>query len=171
MHAIEVNFKPSIQLTGLFIGVGLSALGILLLLYVVGTMTSQTLIWPLCVLIVVATTYAVCLHGLLWLPWSCVSVKILGELLFYKQKNGTKFEAFVLPSSTVTAYLTVINLQRVDASEASSYLSTSYTKSLFLWCQRKWMTNTEIIILTDSCIDAEPYRQLRVWLRLAALPR
>lgn len=171
MHAIEVNFKPSIQLTGLFIGVGLSALGILLLLFVVGAMTSQALIWPLSVLIVVATSYAVCLHGLLWLPWSCVLIKIQGELLFYKQKNGAKLEANVLPSSTVTAHLTVINLQRIDINNVSSASSVSWTESLLFWCQRQWMKNVEIIILNDRCVDAEPYRQLRVWLRLAALPR
>jgi hypothetical protein len=171
MHAIEVNFKPSIQLTGLFIGVGLSALGILMLLYIVGAITSQALIWPLAVLVVVATSYAVCLHGLLWLPWSCVSIKIQGELLFYLQKNGAKLEANVLPSSTVTAHLTVINLQRIVVNDVNSASSVSLTESVLFWCQRQWMKNVEIIILNDRCVDAEPYRQLRVWLRLAALPR
>lgn len=134
-------------------------------------MTSQALIWPLSVLIVVATSYAVFLHGMLWLPWSCVSIKIQGELLFYKQKNGAKLEAHVLPSSKVTAHLTVINLQRIVINDASSASSVSLIESLLFLCQRQRMKNVEIIILNGRCVDAEHYRQLRVWLRIAALPR
>jgi len=101
----------------------------------------------LVIFISVSAIYSVYMRGLLLLPWSWVmlSVNIKNELQL-TCKSGERFAGTVRVDSVVTPYLTVIHFQLHHAG--------------FI---RRLLTS-RIVILPDM-INAEDYRQLRVWLR------
>lgn len=96
----------------------------------------------ICVPAILMTAYFIAQDALILLPWSFTALVLnsQGELLVV-QKDGLVSMAGVLPSSFVTAYLTVLNLKT----------GTS-----------RWRRN---LLLTPDRVDAEAFRQLRVWLR------
>ncbi len=100
------------------------------------------------VAIVSAATYAVCCYGLLLLPWSCVVLAVNAKnQLLVTRRDGTQIaDVAVAADSVVTPYLTVVRFYRKNAAVLSRVFSL------------------QVIILPDS-LDAESYRQLRVWLR------
>ncbi len=143
MKPIQLDFKPSKIASLLLTLMSLGALSIVMLL---------SLPWliklVLSMMIVVSASYAVCRHGLLLLPWACVALKINSKNeLQLVRKDGRALRVIVQPDSVVTPYLTVFNSQLDDGAS---------------WQQRLFVQH--VIILTDA-VDAEHYRQFRVWLR------
>ncbi len=103
--------------------------------------------WLLSSIIMVSAIYALFCHGLLLLPWSCVALKInMKNQLQLKHKNGQILEVIAQPNSVVTPYLTVLNSRVKDASFIHRLL------------------DQHLIIFPDA-VNADDYRQLRVWLR------
>ncbi|MGZ8983310.1 MAG: protein YgfX [Methylotenera sp.] len=153
MKPIQLDFKPSIILSTLITAVSLGACCILILL---------ALSWQIKLLlglvIVISAIYAVCNYCLLSLPWSSVALKInTKNQLQLTRKDGKQLEVTVQANSVVTPYLTVLNcqLKNDDQSEGISLLRRLLAPHF---------TTRSLIILPDA-VDAERYRQLRVWLR------
>jgi toxin CptA len=142
MKPIRLDFKPSITLTLIICAMGVGAMLILIL---------PALIWQIKLLlgicILTAVIYTVCQYGLLLLPWSCLALNINSSnqvQLVYR--NGKVLSVEVCRDSVVTPYLTVINCKVQDANLFARLLSP------------------HLVILPDM-LEAEAYRQLRVWLR------
>lgn len=142
MKPIRLDFKPSITLTLMICIAGLGAVAILIL---------PALIWqiklPAGMAIFTAVAYAVCRHGLLWMPWSYVALCVnSSNQLQLMRRDGKVLSVDVCGDSVVTPYLTVVNCREPD---------------------EKWfacLRAPQLVILPDM-LDAESYRQLRVWLR------
>ena len=100
------------------------------------------------VVIVCSAAYAVCCYGLLLLPWSCVglTVNAKNQLSITRRDGAQLLDVSVIADSVVTPYLTVVRFHQKNAAILSRVFSF------------------QMIILPDS-LDAENYRQLRVWLR------
>ena len=142
MKPIQLDFKPSIVLTLIICAMGLGA-GIILIL--------PTLIWQikliLGIAILSAVIYSVCQYGLLLLPWSYVSLNVSSSLqVQLVRRDGKQIEVHVCGNSVVTPYLTVVNCKVTDAPLLMRLFSP------------------HLVILPDA-LDAESFRQLRVWLR------
>jgi len=142
MKPIQLDFKPSIRLTLVICMMGLGAGAILIL---------PAWIWQikllLCLLIFSAVIYSVCQHGLLLLPWSCVGLRVgSSNQLQLVRRDGNVLLVDVCRDSVVTPCLTVINCKVQDAK---------FLVRLF---------SLHLLIMPDM-LDAECYRQLRVWLR------
>ena len=142
MKPIRLDFKPSVILT-LIIGViSIGAIAILIPL---------ALDWQIKLLlsfaILSASLYAICLHGLLLLPWSCVALHVNSDnTLTLMLGNGRQLLATLCRDSVVTPYLTVVNFKVKDVP-------------IFM----RWLS-PHLVLLPDM-LDQEMYRQLRVWLR------
>ena len=142
MKPITLIFKPSTKLIVLLIIAGLFFSFMLLL-----TPIPFGLSVPLLLLILVSTSYFVMLDGLLSLPrsWKLLRINMAGEC-HLTQKNDESFVVHVMPDSFVSAYLTVLRVVPED----------------YRWFN-VWQ-NRYILLLQDN-IDAESFRQLRVYLR------
>lgn len=142
MKPIQLDFKPSIVLTLIICAMGMGA-GIILIL--------PTFIWQikliLGIAILSAVIYSVCQYGLLLLPWSYVSLNVSSshqvQLL---RRDGKQIDIHVCGNSVVTPYLTVVNCKVTDAPLLMRLFSP------------------HLVILPEA-LDAESFRQLRVWLR------
>jgi toxin CptA len=142
MKPIKLDFKPSIVLTLIICAMGLGA-GIILIL--------PAFIWQikliLGIAILSAVIYSVCQYGLLLLPWSYVSLNVSSshqvQLL---SRDGKQIDVHVCGNSVVTPYLTVVNCKVTDAPLLMRLFAP------------------HLVILPDA-LDAESFRQLRVWLR------
>ena len=142
MKPIQVNFKRSMIASALFTLMSVGALFIVILL----TMSLQLKLL-LSFMIVFSAIHAVSKHGLLLLPWSCVKLSInTKNQLQFTRKDGKQLEVLVQANSVVTPYLIILNSQIKEAS---------FLQRLFV---------QHLIIFPDA-VDAENYRQLRVWLR------
>jgi toxin CptA len=142
MKPIRLNFKPSITLTLIICTMGLGAGAILIL---------PALIWQiklmLSIFILSAVIYTVCQYGLLLLPWSYIALNVSSRnQLQLVRRDGKHIDVRVCSDSVVTPYLTVVNCQVTDAPLVTRLLPP------------------RLVILPDA-LDAESYRQLRVWLR------
>jgi toxin CptA len=142
MKPIRLDFKPSITLTLIICAMGVSTVLILIL---------PALIWQIKLLfgicILTAVIYTVCQYGLLLLPWSCLALNINSSnqvQLVYR--NGKVLSVDVCRDSLVTPYLTVVNC-KVQVANLFAQLFSPH-----------------LVILPDM-LEAEAYRQLRVWLR------
>lgn len=101
----------------------------------------------LILMIIMSAVYAVLKYGLLSLPSSYIILKVDSKnQLQLIRKDGKTLNMNVEADSTVTLYLTVLNSRVEDAS----------------WLQG--LFGHALIIFPDA-INAESYRQLRVWLR------
>lgn len=142
MKPIHINFKPSKLLCALIIGASLGASCILLL---VDLTWLVKLISVLTILIV--AVYYVLFRALLLLPFSylVLDVDVKNQLKLIR-KDGKILKAGVLADSVVTPYLTILHF----SCESATFLGRLFGQHL--------------IILPDA-LDAESYRQLRVWLR------
>lgn len=142
MKPIQLDFKPSIVLTLIICAIGLGSGAILIL---------PALIWQikliLGIAILSAVIYSVCQYGLLLLPWSYVSLNVSSSLeVQLVRRDGKQIEVHVCGNSVVTPYLTVVNCKVTDAPLLMRLFSP------------------HLVILPDA-LDAESFRQLRVWLR------
>lgn len=142
MKPLQLDFKPSIALTLIIIAMASGAFIILIL--------SPLLLMIKLLLglaIFSATVYAVCRHALLMLPWSCVALNVNSHnQLTLVLASGRQLLAQVCPDSVVTPYFTVMNCKVKDAP---------------FWVR---VLAPKLVIVPDM-LDAEAYRQLRVWLR------
>ena len=99
--------------------------------------------------VLLATVYYCLRYALLKLPNSLVALHINNKnQLQLVCKDGQQLEALVQANTVVTGYLTVLNCQLKEAT---------FRQKIFA---------LHVIILPDA-VDAEDYRQLRVWLRWA----
>lgn len=142
MKPIQLDFKPSIVLTLIICAIGIGAALILIL---------PALVWQIKLMLgsvmLSAVIYSICQYGLLLLPWSCLAINISSSnqvQLVYR--NGKVLPVEVCRDSVVTPYLTVVNCKVQDASLFARLFAP------------------HLVILPDM-LDAEDYRQLRVWLR------
>ena len=98
-------------------------------------------------MIIMSVVYAVLKHGLLSLPSSYITLKVNSKNQLQLIRNdGKTLDMKVEKDSTVTPYLTVLNSRVEDAS----------------WLQGLF---GHALIISPDAINAESYRQLRVWLR------
>lgn len=112
------------------------------------------LAWPwqikllILMLILASASYALCAHSLLMMPWCYVAmtINVNNELQLQRRDGLILTDCVASDDSVVTAYLSVIHFRKNN----SGFFRQRYTQYQ--------------IILPDS-IDAESYRQLRVWLR------
>lgn len=142
MKPMQLDFKPSITLTLIFCAIGISA-GAILILPALDLQIKLLLVLA----ILAAVIYSVCQHGLLLLPWSCIAINInSSNQLQLVYKNGKVLSVDLCRDSVVTPYMTVINCKPQHAK----FLARLFVQHL--------------VILPDM-LDAENYRQLRVWLR------
>lgn len=134
---IQLNLKPSYWLAALLAVSGLGACIIVLCMPM-----PVSLKFFICVPVIFATIYFIAQDALIFLPWSFAGLALdaKGELLVTR-KDGLDSLVNVLPSSFVAAYLTVLNLKIVTSP---------------------WRRN---ILITPDRVDADAFRQLRVWLR------
>jgi toxin CptA len=107
--------------------------------------------WPLKLLlgllILASTGYTVFCHCLRSLPWSIVMIKVnVKSQMQLIRQDGKQLEVTVLGNTVVTPYLTVLNCR---------HNQLTFAQRLF---------SQHIIIFSDA-VDAEAYRQLRVYLR------
>lgn len=110
------------------------------------------LVWQIKLLMSIAilstALYAICLHGLLVLPCSCLALRVNSDnTLTLMLGNGRQLQTAVCRNSVVTPYLTVVNCKMQDAP-------------IFM----RWFS-MHLVVLPDR-LDKETCRQLRVWLRL-----
>lgn len=147
MKPIRLDFKPSTTLTLIISAAGMGAGAILIL---------PALIWQikllLLIIILTAVTHAVCQYGLLLLPWSCVALDVSSSnQLELVRKDGTSLLVNVCNDSVATSYLTVVNCQVPDATLLTRLFAPH-------------------LVIVPDMLDAESYRQFRVWLRWARKP-
>lgn len=142
MKPIHINFKPSKLLSALIISASLGASCILLLVDLTWLVKLLSVLT-----ILVMAVYYVLFRGLLLLPWSYVvlTVDVKNQLKLIR-RDGIYLKANVLPGSVVTPYLTIVHFSDEDATLLA-----------------RWF-GQHLVILPDT-LGAEPYRQLRVWLR------
>jgi toxin CptA len=142
MKPIRINFKPSILLTAFISLMSLVMCRILILLPL-----AWQIKWLLVVVILLLAAHSICVRGLLLLPVSllALNVNVKNELQL-TCRDGAKFVAVVYADSVVTPYLTIVHFQ---------------TQQLDLI---RRLLFSHVVILPDM-VDAESYRQLRVWLR------
>lgn len=146
MKPIQLDFKPSLALMLIICTMGLGA-GVILIL--------PALVWQIKLLlgfgILAASMHALCRYGLLLLPWSCVALNVNSHNeLTLVLRNGDLLQVQVCHDSVVTPFLTVVNCKGKDARLLVRLLAM------------------HLVILPDM-LDAEDYRQLRVWLRWGKL--
>ena len=115
------------------------------------------LLWQIKLLLAVAVMlsagYAVYGYGLLRLQWSAVALTVnaRNELQITRRDGARLSELSVCADSIVTPYLTIVRY---------------HPKHAPLWRRvlGRRVFASSLIILPDA-VDAEGYRQLRVWLR------
>lgn len=142
MKPMQLDFKPSIVLTQIICVMGLGAGAILIL---------PALIWQIKLMLGIAISsaviYSACQYGLLLLPWSYISLNVSSSnQVQLIRRDGKQLHVHVRADSVVTPYLTIVNCQIAGASLLARLFSP------------------HLLILPDT-LDAESYRQLRVWLR------
>jgi toxin CptA len=146
MKPIQLDFKPSITLTLIICAMGLGAGVILILPALIGQIKLM-----LGMVIFGAVIYSVCQYGLLLLPWSYIALNVSSSnQLQLVRRDGKQIDVHVHGDSVVTPYLTVVNCQVADAPLLTRLFAP------------------RLVILPDA-LDAESYRQLRVWLRWGKL--
>ncbi len=152
MKPLQLNFKPSIILSVLLTLMSLGTFCIVMLLGL-----SWQIKLPLGFVIVTSAIYTVLFHGLLMLPWSCVVLSLdINNQLRLTRKDGQQLEVTALANSVVLPYLTVLNYQHKSDSQAQASLRQRLFALYFI---------THSLIILPDRLDAEKYRQLRVWLR------
>ena len=142
MKPIRLDFKPSITLTLIICAMGLGAGVILILPALIGQIKLM-----LGIFILSAVIYTVCQYGLLSLPWSYIALNVSSSnQVQLVRRDGKQIDVHVRGDSVVTPYLTVVNCQVINAPLLARLFAP------------------HLVILPDA-LDAESYRQLRVWLR------
>jgi toxin CptA len=105
----------------------------------------------LVLVVLVLVAYSSLRYALLRWPNAVVALHVnKSNQLQLVLNNGQQVEMMVQANTVVTAYLTVLNCVAKEASLVQTLFTTS------------------IVILPDA-VDAENFRQLRVWLRWAKL--
>ena len=154
---IHLSLHPS-QLLAWIIGLA-SLLGCIILVFFPIPLAIRI---PAILLISASAVYSVLRYALVASAQSITHVSLNHESkLQLTLKDGTKLEVKVLDSSFIAAYLTVLNMQVLEIE--SPHKQSPFKKSpglQSLQCGR----NVNLILLPDN-VDADSFRQLRVWLR------
>lgn len=154
---IHLSLHPSRQLAWI---IGLASLlgCIILLLFPI----HLAIRIPVILLIIVSAVHSVRRHALIASAQSITHVSLNHESkLQLTLKDGTKLEVKVLDSSFIAAYLTVLNMQVLNIQNVD--IQSPEKKGLKL---RNLQTGSKInLILLPENVDADSFRQLRVWLR------
>jgi toxin CptA len=154
MQPIQLDFKPSVLLSAIIVLMTLGACSILILLDFYWQIKLLTVI-----LVVVSASYSLCRVSLLLLPWSCVALSINAKnQMQLRLRSGDQLQVAVQKNSVVTPYLTVLNIKITNDDE---FKKLPFIARILLLIHRKVYS---VAILSDS-LEAESYRQLRVWLR------
>ena len=162
MQPLTVNFKPSRVLASTLILAGLFAISMVVIVPL-SMLVKVGLIFGVIILVLLAVRqYAYLQHKNAVLSLHVNSLNVL-KVDF---RNNKKAEYTVLPNTTVTAYLLIIQLKIVKNTEGErdSLWRTMMQHSHFLNSQ-------SMVILPDSIAGDNPnetMRQLRVWLRMAS---
>lgn len=141
---IRLDFKPSRLLVSILAAAGVGTCAILICMPLDG-MLKMTL----CLMVLLASSYHIMDKGLLWLPWSCIGLVLDAKgsnhivELTVGTRSGAEQKITVLSNSFVASYLTVLNYQ----------------------VEGKYRQRS-ILMLPDN-VEADGFRQLRVWLRWA----
>ena len=136
MRPILLDLKPAYLLAMTLASVALLAIGLVLLM----PLPSAAQVTLIAVVACAAAWHIADL--LLQLPGSLVSLELNGKReLHVMRKDGKTHQVEVLPESFVAPYLTILNL-RISGK----------------------ILHRHLLITTDR-VDAEAFRQLRVWLR------
>lgn len=164
MQPIQLNFKPSAALSIALVMISLFAALILIM---------QTFAWQikLCGVLIIAMTgsYALLHYGLRRLPWSCLALSIdIHHQLRLSLKNGWQLTFKVQANSVVTPYLTVVNCVLVPTNLDDEPNGIARMSALARIAYLLVLRHYSVVILPDA-LDAESYRQLRVWLRWGKL--
>jgi hypothetical protein len=158
VQPIQLNFKPSVLLSSLITLMSLGACSILILLDFSWQIKLATV-----TLVVVFAMYSLCRVALLLLPWSCVALNISAKnQIKLRLRAGFHLDVTVQKNSVVTPYLTVLN---------AKITNHEHLKNMPFIVRALLAVNMNVyslVILPDS-LDAESYRQLRVWLRWSKL--
>lgn len=134
---LQLAFKCSGALSWLLATAGLLAAAILALMPL-----TLYIKLPALLMVLLATAYHLALHAWLRLPWSCVALSIdSGGAIRISFRDGQQAAARVLPSSFVSAYLTLLNLRLDDGCTGLS------------------------LLLVPDRVAHDDFRRLRVWLR------
>lgn len=150
MKPLNLTFLPSRILLCILIAAAIIFVATLWVLPATGQFWSA-LRWALSAFIALGAAYFIAKDALLSLPWSYVALSIDSKnQLQLLRKDGVRLDVFVLPSTTVTAFLTVLNGQ----VKLPTLLQQFFTLN--------------VMILPDT-LNAEDYRQLRIWLRWAKI--
>ena len=134
---IRLDFKPSRLLVGILVAAVMGAC-----LIVICMPLDELLKIALCLTALFAASYHILDKGLLRLPNSCIRLVVdeKGKVTV-GTGDGTEYEVKVLASSFVASYLTILNY-RIEGK----------------------FRQRSILLLPDN-VDAEAFRQFRVWLR------
>lgn len=151
MKPIHVDFKPTITGSLVFMLMSVGSVSIVIL-----AVSSWQIKWVLICMIMFSAVYAMLRNCLLLMPWSCVALKVnTKNQLKLIRKDGKQLDVYVLENTVVMPYLTVLNCQSKNASYIQSLLAA-------------YDIPFSVVIFHDA-IDAESFRQLRVYLRWAKL--
>lgn len=142
MHPIQLGIRPSIVLCWV-----LGAMSLL------GVVCLGVLPWPWrvlsCLMLAVATSHAILLHGLRRLKHSVVALQLKPDnSVTIHLKDGRRQKVRVMPSSVVTPLLTVVHYRLHEAA---------------------WYSPKRYVVILADAVDAEEYRRLRVYLRWTML--
>lgn len=136
-NPIVLDLHPAYMLTILLVTVAIAACGIIFFMPISLLIKLFALI-----LVLVYTLFFIAQDALLLLPWSYCRLEINAQdELLITRKDGVTMPVDLLPNSFVAAYLTVLNVNI---------------------CGSRWRRS---LILTPDRLDAQAFRQLRVWLR------
>lgn len=153
MKPIQLDFKPTIIGGLLFTSMSVGAMSIVILL----TLPWQ-LKYSLCTVITLSTLYTVLHHCLLVLPWSCLSLNIdIKNQLQLVRKDGKRLEVKVQESTVVTPYLTVLNTKQKNDGQTEAM---PFVRRLLMQ-----FVNPGAVVIFNDAVDANAFRQLRVYLR------
>ena len=136
---IRLDFKASRLLAGILAVAGLGACIIIICMPI-----DNLLKLLVCPLVLLATSYHIADKALMRMPWSCTGLILDAKgVLIARTRTGDDQEISVQASSFVASYLTILNYRAEN---------------------KYWQRS--VLLLPDN-VDADAYRQLRVWLRWA----
>ena len=162
MQPLTVNFKPSRVLASTLILAGLFAISMVVIVPIIILVKVGLILGVIVSVLLAVRRYAYLQHKNAVLSLHVNSLNVL-KVDF---RNNKKAEYTVLPNTTVTAYLLIIQLKIVEnrEGERGGLWRTMMQHSHFFNSQ-------SMVILPDSIAGDHPsdaMRQLRVWLRMAS---
>ena len=168
MQPLTVNFKPSRVLASTLILAGLFAISMVVIVPLTILVKVGLILGVIVSVLLAVRRYAYLQHENAVLSLHVNSLNIL-HVGF---KNDKVVECKVLPTTTVTAYLLIIQLKAAPNSDGEKdALWRTISQKLRICHLLSFFKAQSIVILPDSIAGDHPsdtMRQLRVWLRMAS---